>query len=187
MLIRFTVENFLSFRDEVEFSMVAGRGRRHPDHILPRKRKRDPRLLKTAVIYGANASGKTNLIKALAFAKDLITEGTKPNQRIPVVPFRFKQEREAEPSRLEVEIWTNGAIYIYGFEVDSERVHSEWMYEVRPASERMLFERLTDKDGQTEVEFGKIKLASSQHADFLTFTVVEHKAQSAISDRERRQ
>ena len=61
MLIRFFVENFLSLKDEVEFSMVAGRSRKHPNHVV---RVRDLRLLKTGVIFGANASGKTNLIKA---------------------------------------------------------------------------------------------------------------------------
>ena len=72
MLVRFFVENFLSFRDEVEFSMVAGESDEHPDHVA---KIRDLRLLKTSVIYGANASGKTNLIKAMSFAQDFITSG----------------------------------------------------------------------------------------------------------------
>ena len=170
MLIRFTVSNFMSFKDEVEFSMVAGRGRRHPDHILTRKSKRDLRLLKTAVIYGANASGKTNLLKALEFAQQFIIDGTRPNQPIPVDPFRLDKKKEWAPSRMEFEINVETETYVYGFEADSERVHAEWLYEIRPASERMLFERNTDSAGRTEVKFGKIKLETAEHADFLTFT-----------------
>ena len=77
MLVRFTVENFLSFKDEVEFCMIPGRARKHREHLYVDERRKDLRLLKTGVLFGANASGKTNLIKALSFAQNLIVEAKK--------------------------------------------------------------------------------------------------------------
>ena len=171
MLIRFSVENFLSFKDEVEFSMVAGRTRKHKDHILTAGKRNDIRLLKTGVIYGANASGKSNLIKAMAFARDLIVQGTRGKQSIPVIPYRFDTASKKKPSKFQFEVKYKTKLYIYGFEVDSEQVHSEWLYEIRPASEKLIFERKTDLDGRTEIEFGSIPLVDKrQEQAFLDFT-----------------
>ena len=102
MLIRFTVENFLSFKDEVEFSMVAGLPRKHKEHIVGSGKGNDFRLLKAGVIYGANAAGKSNLIKALGFAKRMIVRGTQAKQRIPVTPFHLNKTSEDRPSSFSV-------------------------------------------------------------------------------------
>ena len=72
MLIRFAVENFLSFKEMAEFSMIAGKVTRHSNHIAICNHKR---VLKGAFVFGANASGKTNLIRAVDFARDIITQG----------------------------------------------------------------------------------------------------------------
>ena len=72
MLIRFAVENFLSFKDRAEFSMMAGKITRHGDHIALCSHKR---VLKGAFLFGANAGGKTNFIRAAAFAKNIVTNG----------------------------------------------------------------------------------------------------------------
>ena len=176
MLIRFTVENFLSFKDEVEFSMVAGRPRKHPDHILPRKSDRDRRILKTAVIYGANASGKSNLIKAMSFARDLIVKGTSGKQRIGVIPFRFDASTENAPSRFRFDIRCNDKIFSYGFEVDRQRIHSEWLYEIRSSSEKMYFERETSSEGMTSVTFGNIAFSEEQGEQFFHFVATGTRA-----------
>ena len=72
MLIRFAVENFMSFKEMTEFSMIAGKITRHSNHIALCNSKR---VLKGAFLFGANASGKTNLIRAVDFARDIITQG----------------------------------------------------------------------------------------------------------------
>ena len=70
MLVRFTVENYLSFRERVELSMVASKKvRRHPEHVVKPSSSSGIPLLKLAVLYGANASGKSNLITAMSMAK----------------------------------------------------------------------------------------------------------------------
>lgn len=174
MLIRFTVENFLSFKDEVEFSMVPGGPRKHQDHIVTSGKRGDTRLLKTAVIYGANAAGKTNLIKAMDFARELIIGQTiiRPRQTIPVMPFLLDRTTENGPSKFEFQIKCGSLPYKYGFVLDSDRVYSEWLYEIRRASEKMLFSRETDKDGQTGITFGSFPLSEDHSLDFLRFTAL---------------
>ncbi len=176
MLIRFTVENFLSFKDEVEFSMVPGRTRRHKNHIIASGKRRDIRLLKTAVIYGANASGKSNLIKAMSFARDLIVRGTSGKQRIGVIPFRFDAKKEDIPSRFQFDIKCNDKTFSYGFEVDKQRVHSEWLYEIRSSSEKMYFERETNSEGKTSVTFGNLAFTEEQGEQFFQFVAAGTRA-----------
>ena len=170
MLIRFTVENFLSFKDEVEFSMVPGRARKHKDHIYVDERRKDIRLLKTGVVYGANASGKTNLIKAMDFAQELIVEGTRANQSIPARPFLLDRESIAQPSKFLFEIMCGTKSYVYRFEVDSTQIHFESLSELRPASEKTLFERATDAEGQTQVTPGSIPFKDKTDEMILEFT-----------------
>lgn len=154
MLIRFFVENFLSFKDEVEFSMVAGRSRKHPDHVV---KVGDLRLLKTGVILGANATGKTNLIKALSFAQEFITTGSLKPEHLELTPFLLDGSSATKPSRFLFEIQCGfGQRFEYQFVVDSSRVHRESLYEILPASTRKIFERETSPEGHTSVTVAPI-------------------------------
>lgn len=165
MLIRFCVKNFLSFKDEVEFSMVAGRARKHPDHVV---KVRDLRLLKTGVIFGANASGKTNLIKAMSFAQDFITTGSLRTEYLELTPFLLDSVSENRPSKFLFEIQCGiGQSFEYMFVVDTQRVHKETLYEILPASTRMMFERETDSEGHTNIETGEVNvLVTNEEAPF---------------------
>lgn len=169
MLIRFTVENFLSFKDEVEFSMVAGRPRMHPEHVYRVPHRKDLRLLKTAVTYGANASGKTNLIMAMSFARWMIVRGSDEGGAIPVTPFRLDTSKEGAPSKFQFEIVCDSVAYIYGFTLDSEKIHAEWLYEMRPASEKLLFDRSTDESGNANVKLGRLAFTKFHGRQFLSF------------------
>ncbi len=160
MLIRFIVGNFLSFRDEVEFSMIAGKPRTHPTHVVQGKRRNGIDILKSAVIYGANASGKSNLVKAIRFAKNLIIHGTRPSTRILLSQFRFDESMSKEVSKFEFEFKTNGQTYVYGFELNTVYISSEWLYETRKKSEKLIFERVTNlstaNEFSTQVTFASI-------------------------------
>ena len=156
MLIRFCVENFLSFKEEVEFSMVAGRSRKHPDHVV---KVRDLRLLKTGAIFGANASGKTNLIKAMSFAQEFITSGLLKTEYLELTPFLLDSASAEKPSKFLFEIQCGiGQCFEYTFVVDMQRVHRESLYEILPASTRMMFERETDSQGHTNLEIGEVNV-----------------------------
>jgi AAA15 family ATPase/GTPase len=165
MLIRFVTENFLSFNQEVEFSMVPGKSRKHPDHI---DRNHIP-VLRAAVIYGANASGKSNLIKAMDFARTLIVEGTKPRRLIPLSYFKLDKACADKPSKFEFEFKYRDQAYVYGFRLDAAQIHEEWLYEIKRTANKLLFERRTSEEGVTRVEFGTIQYARKKDEAFLEF------------------
>lgn len=167
MLIRFCVKNFLSFKDDVEFSMLAGESDEHPDHV---HKVRDVRILKTGVIFGPNASGKTNLIKAMSFAQNFIRTGSLPTEYHELTPFLLDSESAAKPSEFLFEIQCGmGQCFQYFFSVDSQRVNKESLYEILPDTEHMIFERKTTVDGKTDIEFGKIPVLVTNDDDPMDF------------------
>ena len=132
--------------------MLATTDSKHKRHLLPNKKKKP--LLRTAVLYGANGSGKSNMIRAMAFAQNLIVEGTRPSQRIGVTPFKLDKSCRQAPSRFEFVINYQDTIYTYGFVVDEKGVREEWLFAIHNVKEAPLFERLTTKDGKIKVEIG---------------------------------
>ena len=103
MIVSFSLENWMSFRNQVTFSMVASRERQHGGRV-PKLGKYQTRVLPVAAIYGGNASGKTNFFKALSFAKALVVKGTQPDSLIPVEPFRLDAKVADQPSRFGFEL-----------------------------------------------------------------------------------
>jgi len=172
MLIRFHVSNFLSFNEEIELSLIPGRVRQHPNHIVVMQTGCDLSLLRTALIYGANASGKSNLVKAMHFAQKFISEGTRIKAAIPRIPFKLCGDNVSRPSKFEFEFKHQERCYVYGFEVDNQRVHEEWLYEIKKTTEVMLFERETTSEGETSIDFGNVDLNSKKEADFLEFVAM---------------
>lgn len=168
MLIRFSVSNFLSFNEEVEFSMIGGKIRLLPSHMLKSESRNNPNLLKGAVIYGANASGKSNLIKAMEFAVELIEKGTPPNQAIRVKKFRLDKKANKKPSRFEFEFKIKKINYAYGFTVDNKRIHEEWLYRIGKTTEKVIFERKTVND-QDNITFDNIKYKDKEDEQFIEF------------------
>ena len=126
MLIRFKVKNFLSFNDLQEFDMLAGKVRSKNEHLLIDE---NIKLRKFAAIFGANASGKTNLIKSMKYAQDIL-KGKKFNVNGEKYCKTNKKNKE-NPSYFEFEIKLKDKYYTYGFELllkDSKLI-SEWLYE----------------------------------------------------------
>lgn len=170
MLIRFTAENYRSINEEVVFSLLPGKAQKHSNHIITH-----PTLgidaLRIALLYGANASGKSNLVRAMAFAQEFIIDGTHPKATIPVQPFRLDKTRPLQPSRFEFEFITNGQGYAYGFSVDRQRVHDEWLYLVNAKDETSLFERETNKQNKVKATFNPAQITDPAEQQFLQFVV----------------
>ena len=146
MLIRFAVENFLSFKDRQIFSMVAAKHTRHHEHIADVEGKR---ILKGSFLFGANASGKSNFIKAVSFAKKIVYSGLSGLDR---KYFRLDSSCVSKPGSFHFDIYSNGNFYSYGFAfsyVDNTIV-SEWLYKVTGNSELCIFERVLE-DGRTKI------------------------------------
>lgn len=138
MLIRFTVSNFLSFDEEVEFNMIAGSFKTHKHHVHDIGKIK---VLKSAAIYGANGAGKSNLIKAIEFLQELVVEG-QIDRSIDDSKFKLKPKNSEKPSTLEIEFIIKKKSYLYGFAIDGRTVVEEWLYETVPNStDKMIFER----------------------------------------------
>ncbi|MFN5749762.1 MAG: AAA family ATPase, partial [Pseudanabaena sp.] len=108
---------------------------------------KDLTLLKTAAIYGANASGKSNLAKALGFMKWFIINSSKETQiseKIKVEQFKLSNETDSKPSFFEISFFMNQKKYRYGFEANRNEVLSEWLFYVPKLRETRLFERKSD-------------------------------------------
>jgi predicted ATPase len=166
MLVRFTVENCLSFRDRVELSMIASEEvLDHPEHVIRAGGENAIPVLKLGVIYGANASGKSNLVKAMLMARNLILKPTGAHQRIDRVPFKLDPACGDHPTRFEFEVKVGNRYFAYGFSVSSERVEEEWLFEVGRNQEVRIFERVGN-----DFEWGRINFSSPDEKAFLEFT-----------------
>ena len=169
MLIRFRVSNFLSVHEEVELSLIAGRVQKHPTHVVKGAATCNLGVLRAALIYGANASGKSNLIKAIHFAQRFIQTGSRVKQVIPRIPFKLCRDATAVPSKFEFEFKQGEICYIYGFKVDHQRVREEWLYEIKKTTEMPLFERTTTPEGKVKLEFGRVEFADKKEEETLEF------------------
>jgi AAA15 family ATPase/GTPase len=128
MLLRFKFSNFRSFRDEAELSLVASGLDDSPNAAFEVAGLKE-RVLPVAAIYGANASGKTNVIRALGFMSQAVLlshRNWSPKGSIPREPFILGEGR-ARSSRFEIDLVADGIHYRYGFVLDSESVLEEWL------------------------------------------------------------
>ena len=140
MLIQFTVENWMSFRDKATFSNVATSERQHGERVCKLK-KFQTRVLPVAVIFGGNASGKTNFFRALRFAQSFIVYGEKVDSPIPVESFILDEESTSLPTKFDFELWINDLIYKYSFSVTHKEVLEESLFLVNSSRERKLYDR----------------------------------------------
>lgn len=140
MIVSFSVENWMSFRNRVSFSMIASRERQHGGRV-PKIGKYQTRVLPVAAIYGGNASGKTNFFKALSFAKGLVVKGTQPDSPIPIEHFRLDIEKGGQPSRFAFELLVEETIYEFSFAVTRKAVLEEKLVQITSTSEKVLYDR----------------------------------------------
>ena len=150
MLIEFTAGNFKSFRDKTTFSMIAANLTSEDptldiDNVIPFSKHLT--LLKSAAVYGANASGKSNLGVALRFMRDFILNSSREAltpAEAGLEPFLLNHETRTQPSFFEMVFLLDKRQYRYGFEADGTHIISEWLFHVPKTKEVALFIR----DGQ---------------------------------------
>ncbi len=156
MLLEFSVCNFLSFKEMITFSLEAGSITELKDNVTKEGKYK---VLRSAVIYGANSSGKSNFIKALDFMVTTIKNSSKINStdKLNVSPFLLNVETENQPSFFEILFVINNGYdckrYRYGFEIDNDKVHSEWLYILNEKSKKedVYFVRNNDGIGVADI------------------------------------
>ncbi len=149
MLIEFSVENYRSFAEEQTLSLVAGKDSNHPEHVVDCGKFG---LLKAAALYGSNASGKSNLLKAFQFMDNFVrksaTTMTLGDPIAGIEPFRLDPQWRDKPTAFEVRLLLDGTEYQYGFSATIERVHDEWLH-VRRKGGRLTNPLLREYDAET--------------------------------------
>jgi len=141
MIIQFKIENWRSFQKETSFSMVASSERQYKEQIPVVKKYRNLRILPIAAVYGGNASGKTNFIEALSFLQHIVVRGTKPDSTIPVEPYRLNTQSLKQPSRFNLQLLIDEAIYEFMVVLTRKEILEEKLVKINSNSEVELYHR----------------------------------------------
>ena len=158
-IIKFRVKNFRSLRDEQVLSLIASKDKSLQDtHTQATGISAAPTLLRSAVVYGANASGKSNLIKAVQYMRAVVIESAtliQPGQTFAVQPFRLDADSASQPSEFEVTFLLDGVRYQYGFAMTVERIVSEHLLVYKAFKPQRWFTPHFDSDtGKNVYDFG---------------------------------
>jgi uncharacterized protein len=184
MLIEFRVANFLSFEDVATLSMAATADQEHEKNNVLRINDKQ-RLLKSAVIYGANAAGKSNFIGAMDFMRAFVLFAPKLSKRgaIPDLTFKLNKKSRKEPSYFEVVFFQDMKRFRYGFEILNNKVVTEWLFYTPTTKEALLFTRNEEEGitlGPSFKEAKGLEGKAKENRLFLT-RVAEYNGDEAIS------
>ena len=151
MLIQFSAENFLSIKDRIVLSMLASKDHEHPEHVISDGSKK---YLKSAVLYGANASGKSNVLNAFWFLVNYVLTSHNQQLHMPIgrIPFKFHPETLGQPSSFEVIFTADGIRYTYGVSLTDREVVEEYLYYYPNGRQALIFERTNTKDFRFTVD-----------------------------------
>ncbi len=138
MLIGFKVKNFRSFDELQHFSMIAGKVRNNEDHIIQCNKYK---VLKFSSLFGANGSGKSNLILAMSLLQSIVNYGV--GSLIDNQYFRGDKIKSNESSYFEYELFINNKLFSYGFEISflNQKIVSEWLIDMTKQNEKVIYER----------------------------------------------
>jgi AAA15 family ATPase/GTPase len=146
MLVQFTVENYLSIKDKVFLSLEPSKDSEHPENIISQG---DNKAVTSAVIYGANASGKSSLFKAIATALTMIknSNNVQITDKLPVVPFKFDIESRNKASSFEFTfVAKDEKKYVYGFSTTVKEIIEEYLYRYDSAKPTLIFDLKEDDE-----------------------------------------
>ena len=155
MLLEFRIRNYRSIRDEIVISFVASKDKKLADtHLASTGIKSLPHVVRSAVVYGPNASGKSTLLQALAFMRALVAESAtlmQLGQTFNIQPFRLDATCAAKPTEFEITFIFNGVRHQYGFSLTPERIISEWLLVYRTAKPQQWFSSQFDEKTQSSI------------------------------------
>ncbi|HQQ24971.1 MAG TPA: ATP-binding protein [Methanomassiliicoccales archaeon] len=158
MLLEFEVENFRSFADPVSFSMIASSDRSHADHLIAVEGSRD-RLMRSASIYGANASGKSNLVMAMGMLQTLVLRShlAQFGEPMPFFPFKFGKPGELISTHYRAVFLADGVEYEYSLRHDAARVLEESLYHFPKNRKAIIFERAEGRELRAPQDDGTLR------------------------------
>lgn len=168
MLVSLSVSNFRSFGAEQLFSLVASKrlSGTHEAHLLPIPGT-DEKVLRAGVVYGANGAGKSNLLKALQYAKQTALGARKDERVTGRIPFRFADKLD-QPSTFDLQFIIHSKLYRFGFSVDDECITEEWLVEITGTKEKVIYERTTDRSARVTIHAPGLKNESERLTALVT-------------------
>ncbi|HMG68384.1 MAG TPA: ATP-binding protein [Chitinophagaceae bacterium] len=155
MLLRFSLENYLSFKDKAFLDFTAGTIKEKLENVFSPFFFEGPNLLKSIGLYGKNSSGKSNLLKGFSFMREFVVNSSKEslgNQSIKVLPFKLSSETDNKASTFEVIFFIGEIKYRYGFSATEKAVQSEWLFQTSRIKESYIFIR-AEKDIECDKKF----------------------------------
>lgn len=167
MLIEFRVTNFRSFKGENRLTLLASSDKDlESSNIVSTDNASVPRVLRSAGVYGANASGKSNLIRALQLMRGVVVESAnlKPDTQFNIQPFRLDPETDKEPTEFEVTFLLKGVRYQYGFALTASRIVEEWLLIYKTRQPQTWFTReLNPKTGEDDYKFSEVHFKGNRN------------------------
>jgi predicted ATPase len=163
MLLEFRVQNYRSIRDEVILSFVASKDKKLAEtHLASTGVTSIPHVLRSAVVYGPNASGKSTLLQALHYMRSVVAESAtvlQPGQTFNVQPFRLDAGYAKQPTEFEITFLLGGVRHQYGFSFTPERIVDEWLLVYRAPKPQQWFRRSFNEETQSsDYEFSTTHL-----------------------------
>ncbi len=168
MLLRFGVENYRSIRDYQELLLTASSLKDASADLLTVNRLKRLKVLPSAGIYGANASGKSNVLSALVFMRSVILNSythVLPTGGVSRFPFKLDKHSSRQASRFDCDVMVDGVRYHYGFKCNDEKILEEWLYAYPKGSRQVWFHRGSD---EKENYFGKFLKGKNRTIEALT-------------------
>ncbi|WP_320035792.1 ATP-binding protein [Halarcobacter sp.] len=160
MLIEFKVKNYRSIKEQQTLSMVKSNAKELEDTntFTTTEKKKPIKLLSSATIYGPNASGKSNLLKAMKTMQRLVLDSDskiKRGTKLPITPFLLDNGTKDEPTEFEIIFVSKEVRYQYGFILNTEKILEEWLYAFPEGPAQTWFEREYNQDEEkTDWYFG---------------------------------
>lgn len=151
MLLEASVANYLSFAEKKVFSLMANSGKEHESqNVAQVQASHQHRVLKSALIYGANSSGKSNFLLALVAMRRLVIHSATKQRgsKLNISTFRLDTILRNQPSEFEVQFIADGVRYQYGFSASSTHIYDEWLFAYPKGQPQRWFQRAWDEDKQ---------------------------------------
>src|SRR3989344_4124311 len=141
MIIEISIENYLSVKDKVTLSLDSSPSKKLPQNLI--NLSRSDKLLKSVVIYGANASGKSNIVKSVFFLWNMVRSSHNFNvdTKIPRLPFKLDEIYLEKPSKFEIIFIHKNIKYKYGFSCTNEKIIDEYLFYWPHGREALIFSR----------------------------------------------
>ncbi|WP_075881925.1 AAA family ATPase [Vreelandella massiliensis] len=167
MLIEFSVANYRSFNERQTLSLAMAKGNEHSkDNTFEVNAVNKFDLLRSAAIYGANASGKTNFLRSLQVMKEIVVNSASSHQRgdkLPITPFRLSEKTYNAPSEFETTFVVKNVRYQYGFTATENKIYEEWLLAYPKGRAQRWFSReWSESEQEYDWELGSNLLGEKQ-------------------------